>query len=257
MNLALKQFWMHVVFAKGIIQLASFIKACTSTSIKPTVRDACRFIAAVCCRARLGQAGHGRAVYQLVWHTRDDGVDTLQDQGRVGGFSVWGVPSTHAALRCVHQMPFTLQFSPMSHRPLLNKGRTLKLTVQDVNRDPHSRRQMNICSRYLNKSWVKWNLEPCFLNIAIEDHGSRFLPSILMLKCVHEFRGLGCSGKKSVSPVHTHVLRKGTTLSLWCSFHWENGIIDHLFALHRVGMNVHDSTTPLCKSGHHYVSEHF
>ena len=40
MNLALKQFEMPVVFAKVTIQLASFIKACTSTSTKRMVSDA-------------------------------------------------------------------------------------------------------------------------------------------------------------------------------------------------------------------------
>lgn len=45
MNWALTQFWTRVVFAKGIIQLASFIKACTSTSTRQMVRDACCFVA--------------------------------------------------------------------------------------------------------------------------------------------------------------------------------------------------------------------
>lgn len=40
MNLALKQFQMPVVFAKVTIQLARFIKACTSTSTKRMVSDA-------------------------------------------------------------------------------------------------------------------------------------------------------------------------------------------------------------------------
>lgn len=42
MNLALKQYWMPVVFAKVIILHASSTKACTSTSTRQMVREAGR-----------------------------------------------------------------------------------------------------------------------------------------------------------------------------------------------------------------------
>lgn len=47
-----------------------------------------------CCWASFGQAGHGRAVYQLAWHTWDDGVDTLA-RPREGGWFLSVRSSVH------------------------------------------------------------------------------------------------------------------------------------------------------------------
>lgn len=80
MNSALKQFSMHVVFAKVIIRPASFIKACTSTSTNQMV------IAAECSGAwRRGKAHEGKdadekqVLFLVYMYTHVRGFIHLQD----------------------------------------------------------------------------------------------------------------------------------------------------------------------------------
>lgn len=65
MNSALKQFSMHVVFAKVIIRPASFIKACTSTSTNQMVRAAAVASLSLGERGRVGGGGTPSAAKQV------------------------------------------------------------------------------------------------------------------------------------------------------------------------------------------------